>query len=307
MLDTPQIQYTLFEFDYSTLPDSERNTVQYNTLEIKKLAKRSAENIIIIGKLLTETKLVLGHGKFGKWLEAEFSWTQKQAIRFMNVFAKFDIMSNMDNYAPTALYLLSEPSTPDSALERASVLANDGEYISAKRAKEIISDCRPDRGLYSSDSDEWYTPNDITYRVLLTLGQIDLDPCSNSKTDPNIPATKHYTIEDDGLTQDWSGKVYMNPPYGRVIADWVARMVEDYQTGMIDESILLVPSRTDTAWFRLLRDYPHCFIWGRLKFSENGTPAPFPSMAVYLGKDTNKFYDAFRDIGDVYVRFQRSA
>ena len=134
------------------------------------------------------------------------------------------------------------------------------------------------------------------------MGGVDTDPCSNSHEDPTVPAATHYTIEDDGLTQEWKGRVYMNPPYGREIVDWVSYLVEQYQNGNTTEAIALVPSRTDTAWFRLLRDYPHCFIWGRLNFSDNGNAAPFPSMAVYLGDNPDKFISAFKDIGDIYVR-----
>ena len=47
------------------------------------------------------------------------------------------------------------------------------------------------------------------------MGEIDLDPCSNSKAQPNVPALNHFTVEDDGLEQKWFGRVYMNPPYGR--------------------------------------------------------------------------------------------
>lgn len=156
--------------------------------------------------------------------------------------------------------------------------------------------------LYSSDSDEWYTPNHVVYRVLQALGTIDLDPCSNSKENPIVPAVNVFTKDDNGLMQDWFGKVYMNPPYGREIAEWVSYLVEQYEHGKVVEAIALVPSRTDTEWFRVLRDYPRCFVWGRLKFSDNGNAAPFPSMAVYLGRNLEAFREAFSDIGDIYIR-----
>ncbi len=55
-----------------------------------------------------------------------------------------------------------------------------------------------------------------------------------------------------------------------------------------------------TRWFRELRPYLRCFIWGRLKFSGQSNSAPFPSMAVYLGSDDRKFIDAFQGIGDIF-------
>jgi len=80
-------------------------------------------------------------------------------------------------------------------------------------------------------------------------GEIDLDPCSNSHEEPNVPAKTHFTREDDGLAQDWHGRVYMNPPYGYEIAEWVDRLCQQYEQGSVIEAITLVPARTDTAWF----------------------------------------------------------
>jgi len=137
------------------------------------------------------------------------------------------------------------------------------------------------------------------------LGEIDLDPCSNSKTEPNIPAHHYYTIADNGLLQDWFGRVYMNPPYGREIAKWVRRLVSEYDNGNVREAIALVPARTDTAWFRLLRDGTICFIDGRLHFSNSKDGAPFPSAAIYLGKRVDVFDGVFSDIGDVWKRRSR--
>lgn len=151
---------------------------------------------------------------------------------------------------------------------------------------------------YSSETDEWYTPRRIIDRVLQVLGEIDLDPCSNPQR--SVPATNHYTQEDDGLSRPWFGRVYMNPPYGREIKAWVNYLHSQWTMGQITEAIALVPARTDTEWFRVLEPFPRCFIYGRLAFSDGGNNAPFPSMAVYLGDRVDVFKSAFREIGGVY-------
>jgi hypothetical protein len=51
---------------------------------------------------------------------------------------------------------------------------------------------------YSSETPEWYTPEHIITRVIGVMGEIDLDPCSNDKDNPNVPAKEHYTQADDG-------------------------------------------------------------------------------------------------------------
>jgi len=161
---------------------------------------------------------------------------------------------------------------------------------------------------FSSESAEWYTPPSIIERVVEALGDIDLDPCSNSHTAPHVPAKQHYVKEDDGLSKEWSGAVFLNPPYGREIAQWVEKLVAEHAAGHVPSAIALVPARTDTAWFAALRDYPRCFIQGRIKFlTSEGVetdPAPFPSMAVYLGPDRAAFIKAFSPLGDIYARVE---
>jgi len=298
------IQPSIFAFDYSIVSADKRQYIQGCASQIKTLAKRSAEDMLEIGRLLTEVKSSIGHGNFGNWLESEFGWAERTAENIMRVYAKFANFADLDMFAPSSLYLLSQNSTPEKAIEEAVERAEGGEYISHQLAKEILDNNRTDRALYSSNSNEWYTPNGIILRVIKTMGGVDTDPCSNSHDNPTVPATTHYTFEDDGLSQEWHGRVYMNPPYGREIADWVEYLFEEYKSGRTTEAIALVPSRTDTAWFRVLRDFPHCFIWGRLNFSDNGNAAPFPSMAVYLGDKPESFIDAFKDIGDIYVRIR---
>ena len=154
---------------------------------------------------------------------------------------------------------------------------------------------------FSSRSVEWYTPIHIVESVLKTLGSVDLDPCSNSTTNPTVPAKTLYTKTENGLDKKWQGRVYMNPPYGREIREWVEKLNDEYNTGNIIEAITLLPARTDTAWFKILRNYPRCFIHGRLKFGNAKSSAPFPSVAIYLGVQQEKFEQVFSELGDVYV------
>lgn len=152
---------------------------------------------------------------------------------------------------------------------------------------------------FSSESSEWTTPKLIINKTLELFKEIDLDPCSNPDF-PNIPANNHFQKKEDGLSKDWYGKIYMNPPYGNIIKKWIEKVCIEYEKNNIKEAIILVPSRTDTNWFRCIKNYPRCFIWGRLKFGDNDNSAPFPSMVVYLGRNCNEFIKIFSDIGDIY-------
>ncbi len=150
---------------------------------------------------------------------------------------------------------------------------------------------------FSSNTVEWSTPRNIIDLTIRTLGEIDLDPCSN--VGKSVPAHCHFTTEKDGLSRYWYGRVYMNPPYGDVIGLWAKHLCREYKAGRITEAIALVPARTDTQWFGLFSAFPQCFIRGRLKFGDNEMSAPFPSVAIYLGRNTERFASIFSDIGRV--------
>lgn len=131
--------------------------------------------------------------------------------------------------------------------------------------------------MFSSQTDLWATPQAF-FDELNTEFHFTLDPCS---TDDNAKCAKHFTREMDGLAQDWSqDTVFMNPPYGREIADWMRKAYEESRKGAT--IVCLVPARTDTRWFH---DYVYGkaeirFVKGRLRFGEAENSAPFPSMIV---------------------------
>jgi len=181
----------------------------------------------------------------------------------------------------------------------ATVRGTDGKRHPAQRERAL---CAPPLGVhFSSETAEWCTPGEIIERVQRVLGAIDLDPCSDSRDAPHVPAQEHYTREDDGLAHLWRGRVYLNPPYGRELPAWIDKLLGEYGSGRIAEAIALLPARTDTQWFRKLRSFPRCFLWGRLRFSEASSGAPFPSMIVYVGDRWERFVEVFSDIGDVYA------
>jgi len=135
---------------------------------------------------------------------------------------------------------------------------------------------------FSSKSNEWTTPQNF-YIKLNDEFNFTLDPCC---TKESAKCKKYYTIEDDGLSQDWSNEiVFMNPPYGREISKWVKKAYQESLKGAI--VVCLIPARTDTRyWWDFIFPYAEIrFIKGRLKFTNNGksAPAPFPSAIVIFG------------------------
>lgn len=184
-----------------------------------------------------------------------------------------------------------------ATVDHLKAVVTEETYERMKRQEMHIANRAP---LFTSKTDEWNTPQEILRRVLAVMGEIDLDPCSNSEESPNVPAALHYTEDMNGLAREWHGAVYMNPPYGDVIGDWVKKLVAEYRAGCVTQALALVPARTDTQWFREFREFPRCFIIGRLKFGNAENGATFPSVVVNLGCDRQKFMSVFGEIGDVY-------
>jgi phage N-6-adenine-methyltransferase len=129
---------------------------------------------------------------------------------------------------------------------------------------------------FSSETDLWSTPQDF-FDKLNFIYQFNLDPCTDGK---NSKCEDYFTKEDDGLSQDWSGKrVFMNPPYGREIKQWMKKAHEESLKGAL--VVCLVPSRTDTFWWHEYAMKGRIeFLRGRLKFGDAIDSAPFPSAVV---------------------------
>lgn len=106
---------------------------------------------------------------------------------------------------------------------------------------------------------EWYTPRWIFDELGINF---DLDPCSPHDMESEVPAKLKYTIFDDGLSQDWKGTVWLNPPYGKSTPFWIRRMI-DHNNG-----IALVFSRTDAAWCQeaMKSCTSMLFLGGRIQF-----------------------------------------
>ena len=136
--------------------------------------------------------------------------------------------------------------------------------------------------MFSSKTDLWSTPWDF-FEKLNDEFHFTLDPCS---THENAKCYKHFTIEDDGLLQDWGNEVvFCNPPYGRKIKDWVKKAYEESQKDNTTV-VMLIPARTDTIYFHeyIYHKAEIRFIKGRLKFGDAKNSDPFPSMVVIFGR-----------------------
>jgi phage N-6-adenine-methyltransferase len=71
----------------------------------------------------------------------------------------------------------------------------------------------------SRASDEWPTPPWLVDQYAAEFGPFDLDPAT---TPGSAKAPAYFTEEDNGLTQPWKGRVWLNPPYSQV-GKWMSK------------------------------------------------------------------------------------
>lgn len=147
----------------------------------------------------------------------------------------------------------------------------------------------------NSQNVDWYTPPWVFQRLGLDF---DLDPCQPPDGIKWIPAKQRYSIHDDGLMQPWSGRVWLNPPYGKHTPAWLERM-HNHRNG-----IALVFARTDCAWFHesVAKSDAILFLRGRVKFVDGlgvtgGSGAGSGSMLVAWGRENVDALLAMRDLG----------
>jgi phage N-6-adenine-methyltransferase len=158
----------------------------------------------------------------------------------------------------------------------------------------------------SSAENEWYTPETYIEAARRAMGGIDLDPASSDDAQRVVNAGEYYTIADDGLFQDWSGRVWLNPPYSKeLIGRFAGKLVEHVESKDVTQAIVLVNNATETAWFQLLAGYcaAICFHSGRIQFcGRNGKPANSPLQGqafIYFGRRIAKFCSEFSEFGFV--------
>lgn len=155
---------------------------------------------------------------------------------------------------------------------------------------------------------DWYTPEKYVEMAREVLGEIDLDPASCSEANSVVNAHVYYSLAQgrSGLAEQWLGRVFLNPPYGRqVIGDWIDKAFREYKSGSADEIIICINNATDTKWFARLWDASLCFVQGRIPFwgphNKNDSPA-HGTVFVYLGENNSKFSEVFSEIGCVIAK-----
>lgn len=239
--------------------------------EAHRLAKESAETAIEYaircGKLLVEKKATVPHGEWEDWIKANCTFSCPSARNYMKL----------------------------AKSENANALA-------FSTLREALGYQTTNHLAQGTGQNEWYTPSDIADRARRVLGGIDLDPASNDEANEVIKAGAYFSAEDDGLEKDWTGSVWLNPPYSRdLMPKFVGKLISEYEKQHVDCAVLVSHNNTETEWFQSLAKVASaiCFPAKRIKFYRGeDVAAPVNGQVFfYLGEDRQSFIDQFGDLG----------
>lgn len=243
--------------------------------QVRGAASGMAQRAVECGRLLIEAKAALPHGGWLPWLEAYCPTIGvRQAQTYMRVARLAD----------------------DPNAQRAS-------HLSIREAVKAIADSKP-HVAHNSGDNEWYTPPEYVEAARVVMGAIDLDPASSEIANRTVEAAVFYTADDDGLSREWIGRVWMNPPYAsELIGKFTSKLCGHLIAGEIEQAIVLVNNATETQWFQEMGSSAAsvCFPAGRIKFlDEEGDPsgAPLQGQAIlYFGGEAEQFANEFSRFG----------
>lgn len=204
------------------------------------------------------------------------------------------------------------------SIHAASKIADLPEDEQEQIADEIREGAKPSEAIkkhvhvaQNSGENEWYTPGEIIQAAKAAMGAIDCDPASSDVANQTVGASVFFTEEQNGLTQPWRGRVWLNPPYAQpLIAQFAEATASKYEAEEFEHACILVNNATETGWFQRLLSVASgvCFPSSRIRFlSPDGKQgAPLQGQAIlYVGDDFQRFADAFGELGAILSRWSR--
>lgn len=152
----------------------------------------------------------------------------------------------------------------------------------------------------------WQTPPELLGPVRDYFGgpiPCDAATAADNPTKALVFFTDTYMSGGDGLSTEWPKQVWVNPPYGRVLREWFAKMEREAARGV--EIVSLLPcARWEQAYFQsaLSRANALCFIRKRVAFIRPSTGDrvggnPYANMFIGWNADPLRWQAAFGGVG----------
>lgn len=143
---------------------------------------------------------------------------------------------------------------------------------------------------------EWFTPGELVEDSRELLKGIALDPASCEEANEVVKANTFYDVAADGLSMEWAGTVFLNPPFDDT-ATWSAKLIESSQLGLVAGAVFVCNANVSTRWFQGLLESATavCLCRLRIRFNEQAAAegdrsSPRHNSAVfYFGEDIREF------------------
>ena len=221
-------------YDYSLVPEDQRDQVQDAAVDIVQHGRKAQENLIEVGKRLIQVKALLDHGQFGDWCQTEFAMSERTVQNMMNVARAFDGKSEkIALLGDSTLYMLAAPSVPEAArvqvIEEATA-AGAGPKI--ERVKAVIAQHKPTKAQRAADLVPDVVAYLLAYRDHLGRTARDLEPKS---------AAHRNSVLWRDITQAWANR--------SLPEDVLMQAIKGAFEHLPSEPALTVPSQSDLlAW-----------------------------------------------------------
>jgi len=130
-------------FDYSAIDSVSATEAKQAADRIRHRQRALVGAAIEIGKELIRVKPLLGRGPFGRWLDAEFAWSDRTARRFMRLAEVFgEKADTVSELPPGVVYRLAAPSTPKAIRDDIVTRIESGQKIGPTYIVNCIDDAR---------------------------------------------------------------------------------------------------------------------------------------------------------------------
>lgn len=235
--------------------------------------------------------------------QSRYNATKRQDTDVQSFQTKTDVIEQAGLTVKQVQRFETLASHPDVVEQAKAKAREDGDIVTRGQVLDMIKDDKRPHVANNSGNNEWYTPAKYVELARKVLGVIDLDPASCEHANKTVKAVTYFNIDDDGLSQEWNGKVWMNPPYSAdLIQQFAYKIVDEYKKGHTTEAVVLVNNATETQWFShmTLAASAVAFPKGRIQFeTESGKlNSPLQGQAfIYFGKRAPLFCQVFSSIG----------
>jgi hypothetical protein len=156
---------------YAGLDPSDERWLRDQTDRVHSIFRRTVEDIIAVGQLISDVQLRLGHGVYLTWAASALPFSERTALRYKQVADSFGPhIRQLVGSDASALYLLAQPTTPPEAQVMALKLACEGRRITYTAARNILKQCRPEPPTADERPPRWVVPAD-TLRKCIPDGQ----------------------------------------------------------------------------------------------------------------------------------------